>query len=153
MWCDQAKWVGTPNTVLKITAKQGRYFLFLIVFATFQLFVSLEPLAQSKGPFILHRNCVVLLHSTLLKKNCYVTALRWCMQVKFISNKLELQQCCSDLKQKVIGSGDLWQKVNICQHRNTIAGKYERTFLPTRKCLKTKIIFKLQIHFAWWHHI
>ena len=36
------------NTVLKITAKQNRKFvLFLIIFAIFQLLVSLEPIVQS----------------------------------------------------------------------------------------------------------
>ena len=41
-------------------------------------------LAHSKGPFILRRNCVALLHCTLLHRNCDATAVRRPMKVTFI---------------------------------------------------------------------
>ena len=50
----------------------------------FDCYITYFLTGKSKGPFILHRNCVALQHCTALHRNCDVTAL-WChMKVKFI---------------------------------------------------------------------
>ena len=52
MWCDQAKWVGTRKYWFWDIGKQsGLVSLFPFVFATLQLPVSLEPIAQSPWGF------------------------------------------------------------------------------------------------------
>ena len=53
------------------------------VFALFKN-IFLRNRSLSKGPFILHHNCVALPHCTLLHTNCDVTALRCRMKVKLI---------------------------------------------------------------------
>ena len=56
---------------------------------------------QCIGPFTVRCNCVVLLHCTLLRRNCDVTALQ--RRKSLNSFKLEMWWCCGDLRQKVIG--------------------------------------------------
>ena len=54
----------------------------------------------NKCPVILYRNCVALPHSTLLHRNCDVTAL-WCrMKVKFILtwNAVKLRWLAAEIK-------------------------------------------------------
>ena len=52
MWCDQEKWVGTSKYWFQDIGKQsGLVSLFSIVFTTFQLPVSLKPIAQSPWGF------------------------------------------------------------------------------------------------------